>query len=93
MKTKTLKIKLKAKNIFVLENHLEMFPINYKIIIDLLNNNTEVENLKISDAIQILEYCTNEGFRDLDKIYDIFATTEAELKQKNTDLKTLIKTL
>jgi hypothetical protein len=93
MKTKTLKTKLKAKNIICLEQNGIDFPITYAKTINLLNENTKIEDLKISEAVQILEICETAGFENLDKIYDIFATTEAELKQKNTDLKTLIKTL
>lgn len=89
MKNKTLKTKLKAINIIVLEKNLDLFPINYGKVIDLLNNHTTIETLKISEAITILQFCTEES-ENLNKIYDIFATTKEELNQKNRDLQNYI---
>lgn len=89
MKNKTLKTKLKAINIIVLEKNLDLFPINYGKVIDLLNNHTTIETLKISESITILQFCTEES-ENLNKIYDIFATTKEELNQKNRDLQNYI---
>ena len=89
MKNKTLKTKLKAKNIIILERNGIDFPITYGKMIELLNNNTNIGDLKISEALDILSICSPSS-RDLDEIYNIFADTEAELLQKNADLQAYI---
>jgi hypothetical protein len=52
---------------------------------------TRVGDLKISEALQVLEHTLNDS-SDLNDIYTIFATTEEEVKQVQTDLKSYINT-
>ena len=88
MKNYTLKQKLKAKNIIQLEINSFTYPENYKQTIENLNKYNDLGDLKISEALQILEYCEN-GYT-LERIYNIFASTEEEIKQIQTDLKNYI---
>ena len=91
MKNYTLKQKLKAKFIIKLEINSFPYPQNYKDIIENLNKFNFVGELKISEAVQILEYTTNQS-SDLMQIYSIFARTEKEVEQIQTDLKDYINT-
>ena len=88
MKNYTLKQKLKAKNIVQLEVNSFDYPIHYESTIKILNKYNTIDDLKISEALQILEYCDN-GYT-LERIYKIFASTEIEVKQIQTDLKNYI---
>lgn len=88
MKNYTLKQKLKANNIVKLEINSFAYPENYKQIIENLNKYNTIDDLKISDALQILEYCDNNY--TLERIYNIFATNEKEVEQIQTDLKSYI---
>ena len=90
MKNYTLKQKLKAKSIIQLEINSFNYPENYKEVIETLNKYNLVGELKISEALQILEYSKNTC--DLENIYTIFANTEEEVKQIQTDLKNYINT-
>ena len=89
MKNYTLKQKLKAKYIIILEINGSTYPSTYSRIVKDLQENTDLGELKISDAMQILNFTANE-YHDLDFIYDIFATTEKEFEQIQTDLKNYI---
>lgn len=89
MKNYTLKQKLKAERIIQLEINSFPYPQNYKDIIENLNKYNFVGELKISEAVQILEYTTNQS-KDLMQIYNIFAATEQEVEQIQTDLKNII---
>ena len=88
MKNYTLKQKLKAKNIVQLEINSFAYPQNYKQTIENLNKYKDIGNLKISEALQILEYCDNNY--TLERIYNIFASNEKEVEQIQTDLKNYI---
>tara|TARA_R110000737_G_scaffold2605_1_gene7158 strand:+ start:28 stop:321 length:294 start_codon:yes stop_codon:yes gene_type:complete len=88
MKNYTLKQKLKAKNIVQLEINSFDYPIHYGSTIEILNKYNTIDDLKISEALQILEYSDN-GYT-LERIYNIFASTEIEIKQIQTDLKNYI---
>jgi hypothetical protein len=88
MKNYTLKQKLKANNIVQLEINRFDYPIHYKSTVEILNKYKEIAELKISEALQILEYCEN-GYT-LERIYNIFAVTEKEVEQIQTDLKSYI---
>ena len=88
MKNYTLKQKLKAKNIIQLEINNFAYPENYKQTIENLNKYKDIAELKISEALQILEYCDNNY--TLERIYNIFATNEKEVEQIQTDLKNYI---
>ena len=88
MKNYTLKQKLKAKNIIQLEINSFSYPLNYGETIEILNKYNTIDNLKISEALQVLEYCDNNY--TLERIYNIFASTEVEVKQIQTDLKNYI---
>ena len=88
MKNYTLKQKLKANNIVQLEINSFAYPENYKQIIENLNKYNTIDDLKISDALQILEYCDNNY--TLERIYNIFANNEKEVEQIQTDLKSYI---
>tara|TARA_R110000796_G_scaffold205357_1_gene321357 strand:+ start:103 stop:399 length:297 start_codon:yes stop_codon:yes gene_type:complete len=89
MKNYTLKQKLKAKYIIILEINGATYPSSYSRVVKDLQENTDLGELKISDAMQILNFTANE-YNNLDFIYDIFATTEKELEQIQTDLKNYI---
>ena len=89
MKNYTLKQKLKAKYIIILEINGATYPSSYNKVIKDLQENTDIGELKISDAMQILNFTANE-YNNLDFIYDIFATTEKEFEQIQTDLKNYI---
>ena len=88
MKNYTLKQKLKAKNIVQLEINSFTYPLNYEQTVEILNKYKDIAELKISEALQILEYCDNNY--TLERIYNIFATTEKEFEQIQTDLKNYI---
>tara|TARA_R110000803_G_scaffold125635_1_gene193235 strand:+ start:489 stop:782 length:294 start_codon:yes stop_codon:yes gene_type:complete len=88
MKNYTLKQKLKAKNIVQLEINSFTYPLNYEQTVEILNKYKDIAELKISEALQILEYCNNDD--TLENIYNIFATTEKELEQIQTNLKNYI---
>lgn len=88
MKNYTLKQKLKAKFIIELEINSSPYPQNYKDIIENLNKFNFIGELKISEALQVLEYTTNQS-KELMQIYNIFASTEKEVEQIQTDLKDL----
>ena len=88
MKNYTLKQKLKAKNIIKLEINSFSYPLNYGETIEILNKYNTIDDLKISEALQVLEYCDNNY--TLERIYNIFASTEVEVKQIQTDLKNYI---
>lgn len=88
MKHYTLKQKLKAKNIVQLEVNSFDYPIHYEGTIEILNKYKEIADLKISEALQILEYCNND--HNLENIYNIFATTEISVSAIQTDLKNYI---
>ena len=88
MKNYTLKQKLKAKNIVQLEINSFSYPLNYEQTVEILNKYKDIAELKISEALQILEYCNNDD--TLENIYNIFATTEKEVEQIQTDLKNYI---
>lgn len=88
MQKYTLKQKLKAKNIIQLEINSFSYPLNYQKTIEILKKYNTIEDLKISEALQILEYCNNDD--TLENIYNIFATTEKEVEQIQTDLKNYI---
>ena len=88
MKNYTLKQKLKAKNIIQLEVNSFSYPLNYEQTIEILNKYNDIADLKISEALQILEYCDNDD--TLENIYNIFASTEKEVEQIQTDLKNYI---
>tara|TARA_R110000744_G_scaffold304025_1_gene412602 strand:- start:2581 stop:2877 length:297 start_codon:yes stop_codon:yes gene_type:complete len=89
MKNYTLKQKLKAKYIIILEINGSSYPSSYRKVIKDLQENTDLGELKISDAMQILNFAANE-YKNLDFIYDIFASTEEEVKQIKTELKNYI---
>ena len=89
MKDYTLKQRLKAEFIVKLELNSFNYPHNYKEIIETLNNYNSIGELKISQAVQILEHTTNDS-SELNKIYRIFASTEEEVQQIQTDLKNYI---
>ena len=91
MKNYTLKQRLKAE--FIVKSELNGFnyPHNYKEIIETLNNYKSIGELKLSQAIQILEHTANDT-SELNDIYKIFANTEEETKQIQTDLKNYINT-
>tara|TARA_R110000803_G_scaffold183345_1_gene245687 strand:- start:56 stop:466 length:411 start_codon:yes stop_codon:yes gene_type:complete len=89
MKNYTLKQRLKAKYIVELEINSFRYPQNYKDIIENLNKYNSIGELKISQAVQILEHTTNDS-SELNKIYRIFASTEEEVQQIQTDLKNYI---
>ena len=89
MKNYTLKQRLKAKYIVELEINSFRYPQNYKEIIENLNKYNSIGELKISQAVQILEHTTNDS-SELNKIYRIFASTEEEVQQIQTDLKNYI---
>ena len=91
MKNYTLKQKLKAENIIKLEINSFACPENYKEVIETLNNYKSIGELKLSQAIQILEHTANDT-SELNDIYKIFANTEEEIKQIQTDLKNYINT-
>lgn len=91
MKNYTLKQRLKAKFIVKLELNGFKYPHNYKEIIETLNNCKSIGDLKLSQAIQILEHTANDT-SELNDIYKIFANTEEEIKQIQTDLKNYINT-
>ena len=88
MKNYTLKQKLKAEQIIKLEINSFAYPENYKQVIETLNKYNSVGDLKISEALQILEYSKNDD--NLKNIYTIFAATEKEVEQIQTDLKNYI---
>ena len=88
MKNYTLKQKLKAENIVKLEINSFSYPLNYGETIEILNKYKDIAELKISEALQVLEYCDNNY--TLERIYNIFASTEVEVKQIQTDLKNYI---
>ena len=88
MKNYTLKQKLKAKNIVQLEINSFNYPLNYEQTVELLNKYKNIADLKISEVLQILEYCDNDY--TLERIYNIFAATEKEVEQIQTDLKSYI---
>ena len=90
MKNYTLKQKLKAKQIINLEINSFIYPENYKEVIETLNKYNSIGDLKISEALQILEYSYSTD--DLENIYKIFASTEDERKEIKTDLKNYINT-
>lgn len=87
MKNYTLKQKLKAKNIIQLEVNSFYYPLNYEQTIEILNKYNDIADLKISEALQILEYCNNDD--TLENIYNIFASTESEVKEIQTDMTDL----
>ena len=87
MKNYTLKQKLKAKNIIQLEVNSFSYPLNYEQTIEILNKYNDIADLKISEALQILEYCNNDD--TLENIYNIFASTESEVKEIQTDMTDL----
>tara|TARA_R110000772_G_scaffold184013_1_gene295129 strand:+ start:465 stop:761 length:297 start_codon:yes stop_codon:yes gene_type:complete len=89
MKNYTLKQKLKAKYIIILEINGATYPSSYIRVVKDLQENTDLGELKISEAMQILNFTANK-FNDLDFINDIFATTEKEFEQIQTDLKNYI---
>jgi len=91
MKNYTLKQRLKAESIIKLEINSFTYPENYKQIINTLNEFNFIGELKISEAVQILEYTTNQS-KDLMQIYNIFAATQQEVEQIQTDLKNYINT-
>tara|TARA_R110000744_G_scaffold76812_2_gene152037 strand:- start:406 stop:699 length:294 start_codon:yes stop_codon:yes gene_type:complete len=88
MKNYTLKQKLKAKNIVQLEINSLNYPLNYQQTVEILNKYKDIAELKISEVLQILEYCDNNY--SLERIYNIFAATEKEVEQIQTDLKNYI---
>jgi len=90
MQNYTLKQKLKAKFIVNLEINGLNYPQNYTDIIKNLCKHTRVGELKISEALQVLEHTVNDS-SDLNDIYTIFATTEEDVKQIQIDLKNYIK--
>jgi len=89
LKNYTLKQRLKAESIISLEINGCAYPQNYKDVIENLNKFNFIGELKISQAVQILEYTTNQS-KDLMQIYNIFAATQQEVEQIQTDLKNLI---
>jgi len=91
MKNYTLKQKLKAENIIKLEINSFAYPENYKEVIENLNKYNSIADLKISEAFQILEYTVNDS-SNLNEIFKIFANTEEEIEQIQTDLKNYINT-
>ena len=91
MKNYTLKQRLKAEFIVKLELNGFNYPQNYKEIKETLNNYKSIGELKLSQAIQILEHTTNDT-SELNDIYKIFANTEKEVEQIQTDLKNYINT-
>jgi len=91
MKNYTLKQKLKAENIIKLEINSFAYPENYKEVIENLNKYNSIADLKISEALQILEYTVNDS-SNLNEIFKIFANTEEEIEQIQTDLKNYINT-
>tara|TARA_R110000751_G_scaffold47925_1_gene107183 strand:- start:247 stop:528 length:282 start_codon:yes stop_codon:yes gene_type:complete len=88
MKDYTLKQRLKAKNIIQLEINSFTYPLNYDQTIEILNKYKNIEELKISEALQVLEYSDNNN--SLERIHNIFASTEEEVQQIQTDLKNYI---
>ena len=91
MKNYTLKQKLKARYIVNLEINSFDYPQNYITIIENLNKFNTIGELKVSEALQILEYTVNDS-SNLNEIFEIFATTEEEIKQTQTDLKNYTNT-
>ena len=92
MKNYTLKQKLKAKQIINLEINSFAYPENYKQVIENLNKYNSIGDLKISEALQILEYCENHyDVEGIYSIFQIFAHNEEEVKQIQTDLNYYIK--
>ena len=91
MKNYTLKQKLKAKYIIILEINGATYPSSYNKVIKDLQNYKSILELKISDAMQILNFAANEH-KNINFIYDMFAADKEELEQIQTDLKNYINT-
>jgi hypothetical protein len=89
MKNYTLKQKLKAKYIIILEINGSTYPSSYNKVIKDMQENTDLGELKISDVMQILNFAANEH-NNINFIYDIFANNKKELEQIQTDLKNYI---
>ena len=91
MKNYTLKQKLKALNILILERNATDYEYNYKIIMDVLTTKNDLNELTLQEVQKILTYCTEKGSQDLNAIYTIFASNEAERLQIHQDFVTITK--
>tara|TARA_R110000803_G_scaffold79746_1_gene145472 strand:+ start:275 stop:571 length:297 start_codon:yes stop_codon:yes gene_type:complete len=89
MKDYTLKQKLKAKYIVILEINGSNYPASFRKVVEDLQNYKSILELKISDAMQILNFAANEH-KNINFIYDMFAADKEELEQIQTDLKNYI---
>ena len=91
MKNYTLKQKLKALNILILERNATDYEFNYKIIMEVLTTKNDLNELTLQEVQKILTYCTEKGSQDLNAIYTIFASNEAERLQIHQDFVTITK--
>lgn len=91
MKNYTLKQKLKALNILILEGNSKDYEFSYKIIMEILTTKNDLYDLTLEEAKKILSYCTEKGSQDLNAIFLIFASTEAERLQIHEDFVTITK--
>jgi hypothetical protein len=91
MQNYTLKQKLKALNILILERNATDYEYNYKIIMDVLTTKNDLNDLTLQEVQKILTYCTEKGSQDLNAIFLIFASTEAERLQIHQDFVTIAK--
>jgi len=91
MENYTLKQKLKALNILILERNSTDYEFNYKIIMDVLTTKYNLNDLTLEEVKKILTYCTEKGSQDLNAIFLIFASTEAERLQIHQDFVTITK--
>ena len=91
MKNYTLKQKLKALNILILERNAKDYEFNYKIIMDVLTTKNDLNELTLQEVQKILTYCTEKGSQDLNAIFTIFASNEVERLQIHQDFITITK--
>ena len=91
MENYTLKQKLKALNILILERNGLDYEYNYKSIMKTLTTKSDLNELTLEEVQKILTYCTEKGRSDLNAIFTIFATNEAERLQIHQDFVTITK--
>jgi hypothetical protein len=91
MENYTLKQKLKALNILILERNGLDYTHNYTAIMETLTTKKDLYKLTLDEVQKILTYCTEKGSRDLNAIFTIFASNEAERLQIHQDFVTITK--